>query len=62
MTDVMREVLTPDFTYTNASGISCDREEYINAYVTSADAVEIPHAEIVPKVKSRADIGSTLGT
>ena len=35
--DRMREILAPDFTYTNASGITCDREGYIAAYVTSAE-------------------------
>jgi uncharacterized protein (TIGR02246 family) len=31
----MREVLADDFTYTNASGASCGREEYIASYVDS---------------------------
>jgi uncharacterized protein (TIGR02246 family) len=35
----MSEILAPDFIYTNASGVSCDREEYIASYVGSAELV-----------------------
>jgi hypothetical protein len=35
----MREILAPDFTYTNASGVSCDREEYVASYVESSELV-----------------------
>ena len=37
--DRMREILAPDFTYTNASGVSCNREEYIASYVGSSELV-----------------------
>jgi hypothetical protein len=37
--DRLREILAPDFTYTNASGVSCDLEEYLAVYVTSIDVV-----------------------
>jgi uncharacterized protein (TIGR02246 family) len=33
----MREILAPDFTYTNAGGTSCDRDEYLASYVGSED-------------------------
>ena len=35
----MREILAPDFTYTNASGVSCNREDYVASYVGSSDLV-----------------------
>ena len=37
----MREILSDDFTYTNASGTSCGREDYIASYVVSPDVVWI---------------------
>ncbi len=37
--DRMREILAPDFTYTNASGVSCNREEYVASYVGSSELV-----------------------
>ena len=37
--DRMREILAPDFTYTNASGVSCSREEYVASYVGSSELV-----------------------
>lgn len=37
--DRMREILAPDFTYTNASGEVCGRDEYIAAYVESDELV-----------------------
>ena len=35
--DRMRAVLADDFTYTNASGQTCGRDEYVSSYVTSPD-------------------------
>lgn len=35
--DRMREILAPDFAYTNASGVACDLEGYLAAYVGSSD-------------------------
>ena len=35
----MAEVLAEDFTYTNASGDTCDRDGYLAAYVGSPDFV-----------------------
>ena len=35
----MTEILAEDFTYTNASGDSCDRDGYLAAYVGSPDLV-----------------------
>ena len=37
--DRMREILASDFTYTNAHGVSCNREEYLASYVGSSDLV-----------------------
>ena len=37
--DRMREILAPDFTYTNASGVSCNLEEYLASYVGSSELV-----------------------
>ena len=37
--DLMTEILADDFTYTNASGDSCDRAEYLVSYVGSRDVV-----------------------
>ena len=33
----MTDILADDFTYTNASGVSCDRDEYVASYVGSPD-------------------------
>ena len=35
----MKTILADDFTYTNASGVSCDRDEYVASYVGSPDLV-----------------------
>ena len=35
----MREILAPDFTYTNASGVSCNLDEYVASYVGSSELV-----------------------
>ena len=38
----MTEILADDFTYTNASGESCDRDGYVASYVGSPDLVWLP--------------------
>jgi uncharacterized protein (TIGR02246 family) len=42
--DRMRDILAPDFTYTDAGGNCCDREEYIAGYVSSPDLVWMEQA------------------
>jgi hypothetical protein len=53
--DRMREVLAPDFTYTNASGATCDREGYLAAYVTSADLTWLAQESSEPSVRVYGD-------
>ena len=35
----MLEILAPDFTYTNADGVACNRDEYLASYVGSDELV-----------------------
>lgn len=50
--EAMREILTDDFTYTNASGKHLSREEYIATYVTAPSvrwlSQEISDVEVWP--------------
>ena len=49
--DRMREILAPDFTYTNANGVSCDRDEYVAAYVGSSELVWLSQEFSDPAVR-----------
>ena len=51
----MTEILAEDFTYTNASGESCDREGYLAAYVGSPDLVWLSQASSEPVVRTYGD-------
>jgi hypothetical protein len=53
--DRMREILAPDFTYTNATGVSCDREEYLAAYVGSPELVWLAQESSPPLVRIYGD-------
>ena len=51
----MTEILAEDFTYTNASGDSCDREGYLAAYVASPDLVWLSQASSEPVIRTYGD-------
>jgi hypothetical protein len=51
----MSEILADDFTYTNASGASCDRDEYVASYVGSPDLVWSAQECSVPEIRVYGD-------
>ncbi len=53
--DRMKEILALDFTYTNASGVSCDRDEYLAAYVGSSELVWLSQEVSDPLVRVYGD-------
>jgi hypothetical protein len=53
--DRMSEILGADFTYTNASGRSCGREEYISSYVVSPDVVWQSQEATTPDIRVYGD-------
>jgi uncharacterized protein (TIGR02246 family) len=51
----MRKVLADDFSYTNASGATCDRDEYIASYVASTDLVWLSQDTSQPVIRVYGD-------
>ena len=51
----MAEVLAEDFSYTNASGETCDRDAYLAAYVGSPDFVWASQESSKPVVRVYGD-------
>jgi uncharacterized protein (TIGR02246 family) len=51
----MREILAGDFTYTNASGQSCGRDEYVASYVGSPDIEWISQDATEPDIRVYGD-------
>jgi uncharacterized protein (TIGR02246 family) len=51
----MTEILADDFTYTNASGDSCDRDEYVASYVGSPDLVWLAQESSDPVIRVYGD-------
>jgi len=51
----MNEILADDFTYTNASGASCDRAAYVASYVGSPDLVWLAQESSEPVVRVYGD-------
>ena len=51
----MRDILADDFTYTNASGASCGRDEYIASYVDSPDVVWVSQEVSTPEIRVYGD-------
>ena len=54
--DRMFEILAPDFTYTNASGVSCNREEYVASYVGSSELVWLAQESSALLVRVYGDV------
>ena len=53
--DRMREVLAGDFTYTNASGVSCGRDDYVASYVASPDIAWISQEATDQQIRMYGD-------
>jgi uncharacterized protein (TIGR02246 family) len=51
----MTEILDEEFTYTNASGVSSTREEYVASYVSSPDLVWLEQRADTPSVRLYGD-------
>ena len=51
----MTDILADDFTYTNASGVSCDRDEYVASYVGSPDLVWLAQESSEPTIRVFGD-------
>jgi uncharacterized protein (TIGR02246 family) len=51
----MRTILSDDFTYTNASGGSCGRDEYIASYVASPDVAWVAQEASAPQIRIYGD-------
>src|SRR4051812_4083631 len=51
----MTGILAEDFIYTNAGGESCDRAEYVAAYVASPDVVWISQTSTAPDIRVYGD-------
>ena len=51
----MTEILADDFTYTNASGDSCDRAGYVASYVGSSDLVWLAQESSEPVIRLYGD-------
>ena len=52
----MRELLASDFTYTNASGVSCNRDEYVASYVGSSELVWLAQESSALLVRVYGDV------
>jgi uncharacterized protein (TIGR02246 family) len=53
--EAMAQILADDFTYTNASGDTCDRADYLAGYVTSPDLVWQSQDSTAPEVRVYGD-------
>jgi len=53
--DRMSEILSDDFIYTNASGETCDRDEYVASYVGSPDLVWLDQELSEPVIRVYGD-------
>ena len=51
----MKTILADVFTYTNASGLTCDRDEYVASYVGSSDLVWLAQESSAPVVRVYGD-------
>ena len=51
----MTDILADDFTYTDASGVSCDRDEYVASYVGSPDLVWLAQESSEPTIRVFGD-------
>ncbi len=51
----MKTILADDFTYTNASGLTCDRDEYVASYVGSPDLVWLAQESTEPDIRVFGD-------
>src|SRR5262245_2423536 len=51
----MARILADDFTYTNASGETCDRDEYLASYVTSPHLVWQSQDSSAPVIRTYGD-------
>ena len=58
----MNDILADDFTYTNASGVSCDRDEYVASYVGSPDLVWLAQESTEPDIRVFGDAAVVRST